>query len=633
MSKIKHSLVAKVAAIFLFVLSVFGTLGGVLSITFLVDNNFYETSFDEVKLKMFENITKGNANRVFNTYLHTSSYDLDYYDYVYDLEKTNFLFILKDTNGKIILSNYDEQDFQLIRKYDYYDIEYFTDEDGRTQKTEVKYTMDCFVKKTLSTKDRYFYIDRYLGFAYNMRYAVIIILIISLISAILLFIFLMCSAGHKKNIDGVVANGIDKIPFDIFLVIILAVFYLGLEILFSMYNISSPAMVICMFTFAIIGVLLILLTCMSFATRYKLGSLWKNTITHRLFRFIGRLLRKLLKGIKYLYQHLSLIKKTIIVLICLVLIEFLGLAVSFDRGGLLLLFWIIEKIILIPIIMLVVVNLGKLQQGGEKIAFGDLNYQIDTKNMFWDFRLHGENLNSIGDGMSKAVDERMKSERFKTELITNVSHDIKTPLTSIITYVDLIKKEDIENQTLSEYVDVLDRQSSRLKKLVEDLVEASKASTGNITVNMERTEIGVLFTQAIGEYEERLNNNGLEIILDKPEESIFVLGDGRLLWRVFDNLLCNVCKYAQPQTRVYINLEMIDEQAVITIKNISKYALNISSDELIERFVRGDRSRNTEGSGLGLSISKSLVELQNGKFDLYIDGDLFKVILSFSIID
>ena len=164
-------------------------------------------------------------------------------------------------------------------------------------------------------------------------------------------------------------------------------------------------------------------------------------------------------------------------------------------------------------------------------------------------------------------------------------------------------------------------------------MEASKASTGNITVNMERTEIGVLFTQVIGEYEERLNNNGLEIILDKPEESIFVLGDGRLLWRVFDNLLCNVCKYAQPQTRVYINLEMIDEQAVITIKNISKYALNISSDELIERFVRGDRSRNTEGSGLGLSISKSLVELQNGKFDLYIDGDLFKVILSFSIID
>jgi len=299
----------------------------------------------------------------------------------------------------------------------------------------------------------------------------------------------------------------------------------------------------------------------------------------------------------------------------------------------LLFFWFCEKIILVPAIVLVAINLQKLKEGGRKIAMGDLSYQIDTRYMFWDFKDHGENLNRISEGMTRAVEERLKSERFKTELITNVSHDIKTPLTSIINYVDLIKKENIENEKLKEYIDVLDRQSSRLKKLTEDLIEASKASTGNLQVNMAPTGIGVLFTQAVGEYEERIKNTGLELILDKPAEEVYIMADGRLLWRVFDNLLNNICKYAQPGTRVYLNLEKINGKAVITFRNISRYALNISSDELLERFVRGDRSRNTEGSGLGLSIAKSLTELQKGVLELYIDGDLFKVILKFDIIN
>jgi len=198
--------------------------------------------------------------------------------------------------------------------------------------------------------------------------------------------------------------------------------------------------------------------------------------------------------------------------------------------------------------------------------------------------------------------------------------------------VDLIKKEKIENETLKEYIDVLDRQSTRLKKLTEDLVEASKASTGNIEINWARTEIGVLLAQTVGEYEEKLKDIGIELILKKPEEEVFVMADGRLLWRVFDNLMNNICKYAQPSTRAYINLDIKDRQAVITFRNISKYPLNISSDELLERFVRGDSSRNTEGSGLGLSIAKSLTELQHGKLDLYVDGDLFKIVVSFEII-
>ena len=284
-------------------------------------------------------------------------------------------------------------------------------------------------------------------------------------------------------------------------------------------------------------------------------------------------------------------------------------------------------------ILLSVIYMKRLQAGGKKLAEGELDYRVDTRRMYWDFKKHGENLNSISEGMTKAVDEKMKSERFKTELITNVSHDIKTPLTSIINYVDLIKKEETENKTMAEYIDVLDRQSKRLKKLIEDLVEASKASTGNMQVDMQVTSVGVVLTQAAGEYEDRMNDKQLELILNQPQEDIYIMADGRLLWRVFDNLLSNICKYAQSGTRVYLNLDNIGGKAVITFRNISAYPLNMTSEELMERFTRGDSSRHTEGSGLGLSIAKSLTELQRGDMDIYTDGDLFKVVLMFGQID
>ena len=223
----------------------------------------------------------------------------------------------------------------------------------------------------------------------------------------------------------------------------------------------------------------------------------------------------------------------------------------------------------------------------------------------------------------------MKSERFRTELITNVSHDIKTPLTSIINYVDLIKKEGVTDPVLQEYVEVLDRQSLRLKKLIEDLMEASKASTGNLSVNLEVCDATVMLSQVVGEFAGRAEANNLELVVDCPEPPVTIMADGRHLWRVLDNLMSNVCKYAMPGTRVYINLEVFHGMVIMTFRNISKSPLNISSDELMERFVRGDSSRNTEGSGLGLNIAQSLTSLMNGNMAIQIDGDLFKAIVSF----
>jgi signal transduction histidine kinase len=245
--------------------------------------------------------------------------------------------------------------------------------------------------------------------------------------------------------------------------------------------------------------------------------------------------------------------------------------------------------------------------------------------MIFDFKEHGENLNGISRGLELAVEESVRSERMKAELITNVSHDIKTPLTSVINYIDLLKKEGLDSENATEYLSIIDKHSARLKRLTEDLVEASKASTGNVTINYDNTNINVLINQVAGEFEEKLTEKSLNLVVDVPEAEIVVNADGRHLWRVFDNLMNNICKYSMPNTRVYVSAKEVDGRAEIVFKNISREELNILPSELTERFVRGDRSRNTEGSGLGLSIAKSLVELQGGSFAIYIDGDLFKV--------
>ena len=253
--------------------------------------------------------------------------------------------------------------------------------------------------------------------------------------------------------------------------------------------------------------------------------------------------------------------------------------------------------------------------------------------MYGVLKHHGENLNSIAQGMQKAVQQQLKSERFRTDLITNVSHDIKTPLTSIVNYVDLLKKEDVQPEKAKEYIAVLDRQSARLKKLTEDLVEASKASSGTLPVHLEAVDVNVLLSQVSGEYQSRFELCKLEPIVKLAPEAPQIQADGKLLWRVFDNLLSNICKYAMPGTRVYFTSEVQSGRVSISFKNISNYPLDITADELLERFVRGDSSRSTEGSGLGLSIAQSLTGLQKGTFDLVVDGDLFKANLSFPRLD
>lgn len=270
----------------------------------------------------------------------------------------------------------------------------------------------------------------------------------------------------------------------------------------------------------------------------------------------------------------------------------------------------------------------RLRNGIERIAEGDSEYYIEESNLHGSERVLAEKMNQISTGLKHSMEEKMKSERLKTDLITNVSHDIKTPLTSIINYVDLIKREPIQDQKIISYIEVLDQKANRLKTLTDDLVEASKASSGNINLEFMNIDFVELVNQTNGEFEERFRRAGLNIVNTLPAEPVIVKVDGRRMWRVLENLYTNVIKYAMTGTRVYIDLVADDKEAVFSVKNVSKFALNISADELTERFVRGDVSRSTEGSGLGLSIAKSLTKLQGGEFELVIDGDLFKAIVS-----
>lgn len=473
---------------------------------------------------------------------------------------------------------------------------------------------------------------RLFSFCYGHRTDFVWIFCVSAVIALLCFVFLMAAAGHKKDREGIQAGSTERVPFDL----LSALFFIPVVICVSIgVNVSYANSVLLQmvgYGLAIaVGASLCLWWCMSFAVRLKMHTVLKSCLCFRVLAWCWRLIKRLWAFVGEVLRGMRLLPKAALVIGGILLVEFFWLCAFQYDLGVTLFGWVVERLVLVALTLYVLLCMKRLLQAGKEISEGNLDYHVDTARMRGPLKEHGEQLNRITDGMTKAVDERMKSERFRTELITNVSHDIKTPLTSIINYVDLLEKEEIDNDRAREYLEVLSRQSARLKKLIDDLMEASKASTGNVAVNWERCQLNVLLDQCAGEYAEKLKSANLELVLTKPEEPVTIQADGRHMWRVFDNLLSNICKYAMAGTRVYLNLEQVRGMAVVTFRNISDSQLNISGDELMERFVRGDRSRNTEGSGLGLSIARSLVQLQKGQMNLTVDGDLFKVVLKFDV--
>ena len=438
--------------------------------------------------------------------------------------------------------------------------------------------------------------------------------------ALFCFCFSMASAGHWAGHEGIHLTWLDKIPADVWLLVLLCTFFIGWEAFYYEWG--------RVFFCAALVPLVLLFLC-AFAAQCKAGTVLRGALIGRIARFLWRIVRSLFLGLWRIARNLPLLWKTALVMAGVFFLEMLFVLAGYGSvDGI----FVIMKAVELLAALYIALNLRALQKGGEKLARGDFSSPIDTKYLIGDFKRYGQELNDVQSGLEQAVQEQMKAEHLKTELITNVSHDIKTPLTSIVNYVDLLKKEDMPSSAAREYIAVLDRQSHRLKKLTEDLVEASKASSGALNVELQPTDVNVLLSQIEGEYQERLAACHLTLVTQPPAPGTMIQADSRLLSRVMDNLVSNVCKYAMENTRVYVTAAVRDGQAVISFKNVSRDELNISPDELMERFVRGDASRHSEGSGLGLSIARSLVQLQGGTFALSIDADLFRADIVFPLI-
>lgn len=456
-----------------------------------------------------------------------------------------------------------------------------------------------------------------------------VVVTVCALAELFFLVFLARAAGRRVGREEAVAGWQEKIPFDLYAVVVLggsamlvAAAASGMEDTFQGFE---PIMIAVVLACCAAAYALFLAFWMTLCARVKLGRWWENTaccwllrLCRRVLRWCWRVLCRAWGALAGFVRGIPLVWRTAVG--CCVIGVLLFALESNHADGLLLMLIALLSVAACLLSM----QLRRLQKGGEALAAGDLTSKVDTSRMYFDLKRHGENLNAISRGMSIAVEQRLKSERLKTELITNVSHDIKTPLTSIVNYVDLLQREHTPEQE-REYLAVLDRQAHKLKKLTVDLVEMSKASTGNIPCHIARRSVRELIDQTVGEYAEKLSAARLEPVVTLPDEDLYCLCDGALMWRVLDNLLSNACKYACEGTRLYIGAKREGETVAFSFKNISRDALNIDPDELMERFVRGDSSRTTEGSGLGLNIAKSLVELQKGTFTIAIDGDLFKV--------
>lgn len=469
----------------------------------------------------------------------------------------------------------------------------------------------------------------------NLGKNVYIILPVCLALLLLIAIYLIISIGHSKGKDEIDLNDLDRIPLEI--IAFVAVLFLGISIVI-LDSIGNFEQNIDLFISLLVTtyVVVYVVCAVLFDTtvkRIKAKTLIKNTLTYKCWRWFVCLFKKIMNQFKNIWCQStiskSIVKKLLFVLIgyCMVAVILIGIFQGFgvilDLGLAIFIFYkIVERI---NYFTKIEKHLKEIYEGNHPAKLQSTDFTSEFQNMV-------TYINDISNGFENAIEEGIKSERLKTELITNVSHDIKTPLTSIINYVDLLKKEEIENEKVKEYIEVLENKSQRLKKLTEDLIEASKASSGNVKLKIETINIGELIKQSIGEFEDKFKAKSLELINNIPSEAIYINADNRYMYRIIENIFSNVAKYSMDNSRVYIDVMQKEKKVYITVKNISKDILNISEEELMQRFVRGDKSRTTEGSGLGISISKSLAEIQKGTMSIKVDGDLFKVELIFNIL-
>lgn len=457
--------------------------------------------------------------------------------------------------------------------------------------------------------------------------------VLALILALAGVVILTIGAGRNNEDKKVHLNFFDRCYTEIVAVVVFMIWLMGTSVIVQAMDDEEMRIVWKTIGFGTLGLwfgIWFLAGWLSLVRRIKARSLWRDSLLRHILLLVRKCFSKCSDLLVFLGGNMISRVKIILLFGIFIFLQFMFTGMTVEGGSALsLLLMIVMDCAVLYYLIKKAWGREQIIAGLKKITDGDLQYKIPTEKLSGEQEMVADYINHIGEGLDAAVENSLKNERMKTELITNVSHDIKTPLTSIINYVDLLKRENPEDPKIRGYLEVLENKAQRLKVLTEDVVEASKASTGNIALEMTDLNFIELVHQVIGEFEEKFEERNLTMVVHFDEEEAIICADGRRLWRVLENVFGNVSKYAMENTRVYVDVKVDRPNVQLSLKNISAQPLNISAEELTERFIRGDVSRNTEGSGLGLSIAKDLVQLQGGELKLYLDGDLFKVTIEF----
>ncbi len=646
----------RIASIVVLVCMTIVAVGCILGMSYLFEYNFYEKGDNgqtakSIAVQLYSLDDSEFAQDYFNCVeSNTDIHRINYYKDRFAIENSSYIFTISDVRGNVVFDSVayggGKTDFDAISGSTEYrgtsDFYHF-DEKGLMIPLRINYAV--LTGENTLANDKYTNAFNWIEIANTLRYFLFVVLFIAVLIIVILLSSITVNAGMKDIENGEIVPGfVDKIPLDIctlFLFGLLCVAWMVIGLTSAadvgMVLNNVVVMITCM---AAVLVLMTYLTTLS--VRVKMGKIYKNTLIYQIYR---KFKRKTPRKLRRAVSEMSVFKKLIIGIAAFVLFEAAILSFTAYFGilsdnhstrsvlSMFLVIWAMTRLIIIPIVAMLAVNLHYVKEEGQKLAEGILGEGISDKLTIASIRAHGKNLDQIRKEINKAMEQELKSEKLKSELIANVSHDIKTPLTSIKNYVDFLNRDNITEEERRNYLEIITKHTDKLTLLLGDIIEASQISSGSVDINLEKISLNIVVEQTVEEFATKLEQSCLIPRIELPQDDVYIMGDGKWLWRILANLFNNACKYAAPETDVEISVDRADGKAMFRIANLSNAELNVEGEELFERFVRGDSSRHTEGNGLGLSIAKSLTELQNGKMDICVEDNNFAVILTFDEIE
>ncbi len=632
-------------------------VGSILGISYLFEYNFYESgdggaTAKSVAVQIYSSEDLDDAKDYYDCVRTTKdSYRIKYYQDRFSPQKTSFVFCVTDVYGNPIFTNLGNSPKDLEKAVKDYESavyngssNYFVfDDEGNTIPLKLNYYISSDSDRI--SNDKYTESFKWIEIANDLRFFLFFALAAAIVIMLIILSVITINAGVKENKNGeIVLSFIDRVPLDICAAFLLFSFWVAWLII-GITTAADVNMVVNNIVIIItsVAMILILMTFLStLSVRIKLGKALKNTLVYRIYKAFKRKTPRKIR--RRLFVELTMFQKLIIGIVIFILFEaaillfmtYFGLIQkNADVQSVFVIFlivWSITRLLIVPVFAMIAINLNYVKEEGQRLAQGVFGDEIADKLSIAAFKAHGQNLDKIKKEINKAMAQELKSEKLKSELITNVSHDIKTPLTSIKNYVDFLKSDNLTAEQRHKYLEILTTHTEKLDLLLSNLIEASKINSGSIDINLEKTSLNILIEQTVEESADRLEKSELLPRIIMPQEDIYIMGDGQWLWRILANLMNNACKYASPGTDVLINLSEKDGKAVVLFENESKNELNIEGNDLKERFMRGDSSRHSEGFGLGLSIANSLTEMQNGKMDISVFDGKFTVTLEFDSI-